>query len=340
MLVCLLPLVLLFKLTSAFDRDWLNHLWAIEYSGAWLHAHGTLPLVYHTRQIVGLVLPLFYSGRFYNVAGLLSAWLGSALSIRLIVFAVLLLQFFHVERAVRLASSSRLLAFSTATIVSWGIYPLTNLYNRSALPEYIAGLLLTASVASWFVLLLRFARGEKSGYDAVAAGLFYVCAALTHPLTAAFGGLFILILSLRALVVLRSRWLVTVGLFNGGAATLVLGAWIALVVWFNHNLPVSNPHTNHSMFKKWGFFPASIDNVWSRLSPLPLDLRAIQHGVNTSTPYLDAQISGPTLILLALLFGLWWLQAQAPSGSKKRDRLLFVHLRALHLVLYAPNFIH
>jgi hypothetical protein len=327
--VCLLPLILLFNLNSAFDRDWLNHLWAIEYSGAWLRAHGTLPLVYHTNQIVGLVLPLFYSGKFYNLAGLLSAWLGSALSIRLIVFAILLLQFFHVEHAVRLASASRLLAFSMATIVSWGIYPLTNLYNRSALPEYIAGLFLTASVASWFVLLLHLARGKKSYYDAIAAGLFYVCAALTHPLTAAFGGLFIFILSLRALVLLRSRWFVTVGLINGAAATLVLGSWIAVVFWFNHSLPVSNPHTNHAMFKRWGFFPGSIDNGWSRLSPLPLDLRATQHGLNVSTPYLDAQISIPTLLLLVLLLGLWW----QTRGPKTRDRTLVIRLGTLALVL-------
>ncbi|MBV8587313.1 MAG: hypothetical protein JO308_13575, partial [Verrucomicrobia bacterium] len=327
--VCLLPLVLLFNPSSAFDRDWINHLWAIEYSGAWLRAPGTLPLVYHTHQIIGLVLPLFYSGKFYNLAGLLSAWLGSALSIRLIVFGLLLLQFVHVERAVRVASTSRLLAFSTATIVSWGIYPLTNLYNRSALPEYIAGLFLTASVASWFVLLLRLTREERSYYDAIAAGLFYVCAALTHPLTAAFGGLFISILSLRGLIFLRSRWFVTIGLINGAAATLVLGAWMAVVFWFNHNLPVSNPHTNHSMFKKWGFFPGSIDNVWSRLSPFPLDLRATQHGLNVSTPYLDAQISIPTLLLLILLLWLWW----RTKGPVRSDRTFFVRLGRLALVL-------
>jgi hypothetical protein len=325
----LLPLLLLFNLNSAFDRDWLNHLWAIEYSGAWFRAQGTLPTVYNTQQIVGLVLPLFYSGKFYNIAGLLSVWLGSALSIRLIVFTALLLQFFHVERAVRVANSGRLLAFSTAIVVSWGVYPLTNLYNRSALPEYLAGLLLTASVASWFVLLLRLARGERGYYDSIAAGLFYVCAALTHPLTAAFGGLFILVLSLRALVFLRSRWLVIVGLINGAAAALVLSSWIALVMWFNHYLPVSNAHTNHSMFKKWGFFPASIDNFWSRLSPFPLDLRAIQNGLNTSTPYLDAQISIPTLLLFFLLLGFWW-RAGSPVT---RDQAFCARLGRLALIL-------
>jgi hypothetical protein len=328
-LACLLPLVLLFNLTSAFDRDWLNHLWAIEYSGAWFRAHGTLPSVYHTQQIVGLVLPLFYSGKFYNIAGLLSVWLGSALSIRLIVFAALLLQFFHVERAVRVANGGRLLAFSTAIVVSWGVYPLTNLYNRSALPEYLAGLLLTASVASWFVLLLRLARGERGYYDSIAAGLFYVCAALAHPLTAAFGGLFILVLSLRALLFLRSRWLVIVGLINGAAAALVLSSWIALVMWFNHYLPVSNAHTNHSMFKKWGFFPGSIDNFWSRLSPFPLDLRAIQHGLNASTPYLDAQISIPTLVLFFLLLGFWW----RAGAQVTRGQAFFVRLGRLALIL-------
>jgi hypothetical protein len=205
--VCIFPLGLLFDLRSTFNLDWFNHLWAIDYYGVYFRQHHVLPDVFITNTVVGVPVPLFYSAKFYGLTGVIASTLGSAVTFRLVALLALLIQFWHVERAVRCASGGNRLPLTVATIVTWGIYSLTNLYNRSALPEFVAVAFLTAAVSCLLVLAVRLASGERSYYDAVSVGLFYTAAAVTHPLTALFGAFLIVLTSLAAAITLRRVWL-------------------------------------------------------------------------------------------------------------------------------------
>jgi hypothetical protein len=328
-LVCLLPLSLLVDPRSTFFVDWFNHLWLIEYSGEYIKDHGSIPPTLLTTTLVGIPVLIFYAGKFYAVTGLISAFVGSAIAFRIVALLVLLLQFWHVERAVRSTTQIKALPLVVATIVTWGIYPLTNLYNRSALTEFVAVALLTASGACLFVLIFQLQNGVKSYYDVVAFGLFYVAAALTHPLTAMFGCIFLLPMGLVAFAVMRRPWLIAVGGFSAIMCALVLSPWCYAVRRFSHALLLTNPAYMKNTFRKAGFFPDSIDSLWSRLSPLPVDFRSILKGTDVSTPYLDAQIMFPVIVLLG---GLAWVWCRRNRGSPVETRVLLILILCLSAV--------
>ena len=107
----------------------------------------------------------------------------------MVAFGSMFIQFYHIERAARGLHVRRIFSFPVAMMITWAVYPLTNLYNRSALTEFVAVAFLNASVASLFVLIMKVSRAERSRYDMVAFGLLYLISALIHPLTALFGGL-------------------------------------------------------------------------------------------------------------------------------------------------------
>ena len=286
--VCLLPLVLLIKLGKTFYVDWFNHLWLIEYFGQHILRHGSVPQTLVTNQLIGVATPIFYGGKFYAACGLLSSFLGSAIAFRAVASFAVLIQFWHVKRAVYSASQNKSVSFTVATLVSWAIYPLTNLYNRSALTEFIAVAFLNAAVASLFVLVLRLSSSKKSYYDAVAFGFLYAVSALTHPLTALFGGVFLILVGLAAWFALRNRWLALVGFFNLAMIALILSPWCYVLHRFGRSLPIARKSLSKMIFRKIGFFPDSIDNLWSRLSPVPADSRSLQ--VFTGTLTIQSQL--------------------------------------------------
>jgi hypothetical protein len=329
-LVCLLPLFLLVDPRSTFNVDWFNHLWLIEYSGEYVRHNGSIPPTLLTTTLVGIPVLIFYAGKFYAIAGLISIFVGSARAFGIIALLVLLLQFWHVERAVRSTTQAKALSLVVATIVTWGIYPLTNLYNRSALTEFVAVALLTASAACLFVLIFQLQNGVKSYYDAVAFGLFYVAAAVTHPLTAMFGCIFLLPMGLVAFAVMRRPWLIAVGGFSAMMCALVLSPWCYAVRRFSHGLLLADPVYLKHCFRKAGFFPDSIDSLWSRLSPLPVDFRSILKGTDVSTPYLDAQIMFPLVVLLGGLVLVWF---RCKGGNLRQARVPLILLLWLSAML-------
>ena len=283
---------LLCDFRSMFYVDWNNHLWLIEYFGESIK-HLRIPDVINTKQLVGMPITLFYAQKFYVLAGMISAFLGSAVTVRIMVFMVFFLQFFQVYRAAIKAGAAQIISIGIAVMMTWAIYPLTNLYNRSALPEFFAVAFLTCSLASFLCVIIN--RGKPvSRYDIITAGLFFVLAAVTHPLTALFGGLFLGFLGLTALIFCektRKLWLLAYFSMTAFFSLLVLSPWLYLLYQFKDKLPVSkSPYLN------------CVDtNILSILSPFPFDFRSIHKGVqDVSTPYLDAQIVLPLLILIAV----------------------------------------
>jgi hypothetical protein len=323
-LVCALPLSLLFDLRSVFDFDWFNHLWTIEYFGEYIRQHGMPPSVLSTENLVGIVAPLFYAEKFYLFTGIISSFLGAAIAFRIVAFVSLMIQFWHIERAVREANRNKVLSMIVATVVTWAIYPITNLYNRSALTEFIAVIYLNSAISCLFVLLLRSSRTERNYYDTVSFGLFYAIAALTHPLTAAFGAVFLLCIGVCFLFSRNRLTFAAIGLINATLIAGVLSPWLYVLQKYSAHLPINDPSINQKCFLGLTFPFDSINNLWSLLSPVALDLRTLQNGVhNVPTPFLDAQINLP-LLLLGLALGSGWLLFKGKRLAKNQASLLAV----------------
>jgi hypothetical protein len=343
-LVCALPLLLLFDLRSVFDSDWFNHLWIIEYFGEYIRQHGTPPAVLSTANLVGIVAPLFYAEKFYLFTGIISSFLGSAAAFRIVAFVSLLIQFWHIERATRQVNRNKAVSMIVATIVTWAIYPLTNLYNRSALTEFIAVTYLNSAISCLFVLLLRNSRGEKSYYDAVAVGFLFAIAALTHPLTAAFGGSFLICIGASFLSSKNKLRFAAIGLINATLVAAVLSPWLYLLHKYSDWLPINQSSANAKYFQGLLFPLESINNLWSLLSPVALDLRTLKYGMkDVSTPFLDAQINLP-LIIIGLVFSILWTINKKNRSEKNQSPLFAILIVSLSLfslflsVATNPNF--
>jgi hypothetical protein len=299
-LVTSLALAPLFHLDAIFYVDWINHLWSVEYFGEYWKQHHQLPAVFNTQQVIGIDVPIFYAYHFYAVAGILSSAVGSGLAIRSLAFAALALQFVVVSRSLAAVGAERTTGYTVAALLGWGIYSLTNLYNRSALTEFFAITLLTCSLSSLLSLLLRIHREPVGAPSWLQPGFFYALAAVTHPLTAAFGALLVIALGVTALAFTRSWRLLLFGVASAGAILVVLSPWLLAYRLFGGLLPVNDATFARKAFQIIGYFPGSLDAPWSRFSLVPLDGRSLLDGTRgVSTPYLDAQVSVPLLLALA-----------------------------------------
>ena len=146
-------------------------------------------------------------------------------------------------------------------------------------------------------------KEQLATYDPIAVGLFFVVAAATHPLTGLFGGVILAILGAIVLVSCareRRLWFLAFFSITALLSLLALSPWLYMLHQFGNKIPINSPAWKVVSFRSEGFFPHSIDNILSRLSLFPLDLRAIQNGVQgVSGPYLDAQITMPLILFLA-----------------------------------------
>ena len=338
LLSCLLASALLLDLRSTFYVDWNNHLWLIEYFGASIK-HLCIPDMVNTRQLIGIPNTLFYGQKFYALLGLLSAFLGSAVTVRIMVFMVFLMQFFQVYRAAMKAGGARNISIGIAVIMTWAIYPLTNLYNRSALTEFFAVAFLTCSLASFLCVIIHDSQKSASRYDIIASGLFFVLAAVTHPLTALCGGLFLGILGVIALIFCereRKLWLLSYFAITALLSLLILSPWIYVLAQFNNKLPIS-AHTT-TQFYGSGFFPNSVDNILSRVSPLPLDLRSIEKGIHdVITPYLDAQVALPLIILIAVFIYIGWREKSIKFDLGAYERTILWGSAVMLIICFAVS---
>ncbi|MGH7997708.1 MAG: hypothetical protein ACREFX_15285, partial [Opitutaceae bacterium] len=132
------PMAWLFDLHGRFYFDWDHSMWLVGYVGEYWRVHGALPMVLNSGSGVGSPLPIFYGFLLYPLLAPLAAWLGAALAVRIGIAALLLLQFHALVSAGRKVWGRSPLVFATACTVLWSVYEMTDLYNRSDLPEYFA----------------------------------------------------------------------------------------------------------------------------------------------------------------------------------------------------------
>lgn len=327
LVACLLPVIPLASVDTVFYVDWINHLWLSEYFGAYYRSHLSFPLIVNTSTEVGLVIPLFYGEKFYSLAGILSSQIGAPIAIRFLILLVFVVTAFELKRCIGSLRAPRLIAFALIAPLLWDTYLLTNLYNRSALTEFFAVLLISSSLASYFTLVFRSA-GRILVSDAVRPGLYYALAASFHPITALFGGLLVAVLAVCSLIVTRNWKLAIVTVISGLLVLLVIAPWLYVTVLFGRSTLIVSELGHLANL----YFPNSLDAVWSRLSIVPIDWRAVLNGLDVSTPYLEAQISIPILLMVCFLFVAAWKTGNDYWSPRS---YLFIVILAVSVLLFS-----
>jgi hypothetical protein len=312
----------LFAWNHQFFGDWPNHVAMFGYFGEYLRTHGSLAAVFHTNDTVGRATPLFYNNLSLPALGALSAVVGPRVALTAAVAALLLLQFASVRALFLDATHDEGIACAAGVIVTWAIYPLTDLYNRAAIPEFFAITALQAGSCLWAFYARDPARREHAS---VAAGLLVTIAAGVHPPTALFGGLTFGVLWLASLVWCpdRRRVVLRTGLIAAGTAG-VLAPWLYVLSRFGQDLKIVRQ--NGPLM----FFPTSLDAVATRLSAVPT-LGADPSGIGT--PALDAQVSVP-LGAACVLLTIAALAARARDPGARRAFVFAVVCAAATAVLF------
>jgi hypothetical protein len=306
-IAALLPCIpLLNPEANFFKWDWISHQWAIGYFGEYLRSNLTFPAVLTSTLNVGVPNPIFYGYLFYPLLGSVATGVQAGISIRLFVALLFLLQFFWTKWALEQilskerASNERdctLIIFTICCLVNWTIYPLTNLYSRSALPEFFAVGSLTCAILAWACYVYSDRSEEKRPLFVWSFLLFAMLAAGYHAITALFS---ILVLGL-LVVVGHHRF------DRSGYRSLLKSAWLPAVLTLIALLPLLYVIINYSFRTGIGLanriitFPNDIDWWFNRFYPLALDPRMfaeIRSGIGEAfVSYLDAQINMPMLML-------------------------------------------
>ena len=311
-LITLLPLVPLAFGNNGFGYDWSSHQWLTAYFAEYVWEHGRSPEVLHVDQLVGIPYPVFYGTLLYPLLGMAGAVCGASWALRLGIGTALLLQNWQVFRWSFQVTGNRAASRSLAAVAGWAIYPLTNLYSRGALNEYVAVALLTASLA---VFGRAFISPAASGRVALVwqGFLWLTLAAGAHPISALCGGAFIaffLVLSM-GLSPAGGTMLRSMGL-AAGLCLVVLGPWIYAVVSFASQLEISKTDSKAISYLE-------VDTPASRLMPIPFDgrLRAHAELPLSATPHLDTQLNFG-LLIGALLVTVWFFFGRSREKTARR----------------------
>ena len=297
----LFPLSLLLSVNAGFYVDWENHLWQVGYYGEYFAAHGSLPVTLNTDQAVLVAFPTFYGFWLYSVLGVISSVVGPNLAVRLAIFILWGARFILVYRLSSKFCRDRLICTTLACLISWEIYPLTNLYNRSALTELFAAGLLTCSLCSVFLMILSSQMHAKISY-ALMTGLTLALAIASHPITALLGAPFLGLVFLVSIpFVMRYRrdnirFVVITGSVIAIFIALVIAPWTYATLRFAPELKIS-----YGTFGAVIVYSQDIDNLLTRFAPLPFDSRSLFNASIVSTPYLDAQVDVPLLLFIIIL---------------------------------------
>jgi hypothetical protein len=297
----LLPLVLLFNLTSSFYFDWQSNLWLVGYQGEYLLHRGALPDVINTLPSVGSPLPLFYGFLFYPVVGAVSTVAGPALALRIAALFIVALQFYALVEAGRRTFRNAGVTYLAAVSVIWSTYSLTNLYNRSDVTEFFATGLLVSCVA-FLVAAASAPAGAGRRFFLGAAFVSALVAAGTHPPTAVLAAPLLLVICAPLVAggfrskagFRRTDWAAAAAALALGGLTL--SPWLYVTMRMRDRLAILGEWDSPTL----KFFADRCDNVFSRFCPFPFDgFSTLQGTVNVSTPYLEAPVIFTLLGLLA-----------------------------------------
>lgn len=301
-LIACFPLSWLAFFNKTFYTDWNRHLWMLAYTGEYFRHHFWFPPTFNTREVIGITYPPFYGTLFYPIAGMLSAVTGAAIAMRLIALAVFSLQAVQVTKLVRSVYPGRSVAWSVAAIVSCAVYPLTNLYNRNAILEFMAASMLVSACALWLRAMIA-PHHRAALVRASSAWMLLALSAGAHPITAVLGGVFFSALLVGGFIgAVGRRAFVVRTVCLAVLFLLVLSPWLYATVKFQGDMWIAGSLTSVRVWVD------SFDAWWIRLLPFPFDIRPLKADrlFDVSTPYLDAQINFGLLTLVCfLVFQVW-----------------------------------
>jgi hypothetical protein len=310
----ILPAIPLFNLYAVFACDWLNDVWLVNYVSEYLRQNMTFPNVINTHTIIGMAYPIFYGYLLFPLLAVVSLPCDGSIALRVVSIGVWALQFALFYKLTLKHSNSKLLALTVASLVIWTIYPMTNLYNRGAMPEFIATGCLYCAIALWFLAITTACENERK-QATNASVLLIASAAGAHPITAVYGCLFYCgIMALTAWLVgfkrLLPAWkhMIVPALI----AMVCLSPWVYCTKSFVRQIKVSN-------FDHVNYYPLTLDSPFARLTPFPLPSHRYEDNLQqerVGTPNLDTQINMPMLLLF-----LCCLAALAQTKQIGRNRL-------------------
>ncbi len=330
LLSVLLPLSLLFNSKAIFypPTDWNNNLYIIGYLGASFSDHFSFPAVINASNAVGAAIPMFYGYLMYPFLGMISAFVGADLALRVGCFIMLSFQFYGLISGAKAVLKHSNLAFAIAITVTWGTYSLTNLYNRASITEYFATGFMMATIS--FV----FAAAEQ---QKISGKLYFIWMAAVaaifslgiHPPTTFVEGLYFSALGLILIAVwVSKRPVIQLPYFI--YSTIVSSLTFLMVSpWLYATLKIGPKLVQWAHPGVIIFYPDRSDTFIKRFSPLPFDWLSTQQGsVNVSTPYLEAPIDFGLLIIVLFLF---WLVIKA-KNNRSYSRILLIRSAPLIVV--------
>jgi hypothetical protein len=283
------------NLSKSFGLDWSNHTWMAAYFGEYIYRHWSLPVVINSDRLVGMAQPLFYGYLVYPFVGLISIVTGANLATRLVCAAAFLFQGHELFKTTILIARSRFLAFGIVALVSFSTYPLTNLYNRAAITEFLGVCLLVSACCMWLRLIFDPEQGERDRL-ALKLCLAFTLAAGIHPITSVLGSMALAFTAVLTLPLLQAPRRVLRHLVAGAIAfAVVLLPWIYTTTKYANDTYVGRVHP-------LVYEPTNHDYWLMRFWPIARDIRVDTMPIKEiSTVYLDGQINVSLLILTLLL---------------------------------------
>jgi|TARA_Y100000310_G_C20638414_1_gene792498 hypothetical protein len=330
--IIIFPLILIvpgfFDENQGFYVDWWTNIWNIEYQSRYFSTHHSMPNIIHTWNIetgIGRPDALFYGFLFYPIMAFTAQFLGTNIALRLGIVIIWIMQFFALKKVFSKLTNYPYFDYCVTALFLWGIYPLTNLYNRSALPEFFATGLLLCALCYFFLFLWADLKTERNK-NAIFFGICLVLCIGTHPITALFGGTFLFITIFFCIVLKISKLpqylpLLLIIIFF---CMLSVSPWLYVTFKFMGNLAISSA-------PGISIYSESIDWPLSRFLPFPMDKRSVIHGwqVPGGTPWLEAQMNMPLLLLLLWVF---YSNRDRLRGLEIRDKVFIVFPLLLFLL--------
>lgn len=350
------PCFLLFDIHSDFYNDWFNQLWVIGYTGSYFLTHFNFPDVLNTSQVVGVSLPIFYGSGLYHLLGLLCNAFNPHVAVLIGAYALYSLQHGSLVFLLTRMTLPRWFASMAGIIVTFAVYPLTNLYNRGALTEFFATLAMTIAITA-LLLSLTLERREQKKLWFIISLLMFGFMAMAHPITLLNAGIFmsffcpLLWLSLQ--LPLRKIFLPLL--------SIPLTLCVLLSPWLYATLTLGD---ELSITKKVFFYlyPNDIDWIVTRLSPVLFDRRLWHTPFNQiPTPYLDAQANlfllgiallpailiirqcglyRRFLLLVSVMFAAFWFYMWCSVSIYPYDHLLPLSYRIIQFPYRLVSFIN
>jgi len=278
--------------THAFFGDWGNHLHLVDQQARWVRHHFFPTYFLHSTQS-GAFYPqyMFYGGSLYTVTGWLGVPLGSANAFRLTFVMAFGACYFGTLWAARQLRVLGLLAHIPAILAVSGAYFLSKAYYDGGWPEFVAVSMIPLIVAA-ALSIVRSKRVPLLSAILLVVGTFLLTGA--HNITVEYGALFLIALTMPALIVYRrmiTRTVVTRIAVVGALVGLATGlnAWFLVPLVRYAHLTRIGPHSASTFYKFDGLTRGleSWRNVFSPLRTYPAPA--------TSTPF---YVQAPVYVLI------------------------------------------